>query len=773
MLTFFSLLLLILFFSVMGLSVLNSRTVKEDFALVPVWGFAVLIGLAYTLSANLKVSGANAVAYVSLFLIGIAVIRARSIWVSLRAVMKNGELSLSLAVILISVLTLVLPALLMGFQYFYGDVNFDFFYNSQDSWFLQTHHVLQFLQQDNASSQIIPLHWSADFQGRFGVSLIGAFFSKWFSLDALQFNSLLLNTLAVIFALTMSVYCREFFEFKRGVILLAVFFVLLSAAYVQSYSYYVLGQLSALPVFVLSCIYFKRFLEEVFGSPNAIIVAVLINILYCMYAILSFFALFLFIVSYIVYHRAEISHSLKPMAKMLVMTVFFFCIVRVLAFPEAIAILKGWITTSHHVVSRKADTFIVFSEYLTESFPGLLFGITNYPSSNSIFNVHFANVLIKGRLLFSFGILILIGTAFILRSYASSKSVSRAAKAMTITVFAMIILFSSYFFFKSAAYALYKVQTWFVPLLIPLYVYGLKQPFRINRWQTSLIVLSACVLALNLVTSSIYLADFFTQDTSKHFVNVHGVIGNKDREDLVAHLKSYRERPISLFLTNGVEEAWLVNALRNVSITKVIHNYQPLEEKDLTMNPCGEVDKNWQPTELLVLPNPASGRDDIVKPPVGGTILYQNDSYLILEPKNLKTLVYIGRGAYPLEFYKNPSHDFPAKFRWTEKGIEIVIYSNEARDANLKVSVTPGYVTTNNPSRNIRVSMGSKQYHFSLRSTETLVVPHLKLQKGLSCLVIDSPDAVERIKRSDGIIRPQVSLDPRLTNFAISNISVS
>lgn len=773
-----SLLLLLSFFTIMGLGVTNAKTAKTNLALVPIFGYGALIALAYVISANFKVSGSTGFAYAMALLSASLLFRVRQFSGLLKYTWQNGQLPMFLIVIAIPIFSLLIPASVFGFKYFYAFVNHDFFYNSQDSWYLSTHNVTQF---DTGNHTTVPLLWSASFSGRIGVGLIGAFLSQLTSLDTLQFNSLLLNTIVLMFALALSVFSKEFFGFNRKGALLAVFFSVMSAAYVQGYCYYVLGQISTIPVFIVFCIYLKRFLDNVSEQAdkrttinNAIICGLLLNVLFLLYAILSFFALAIMALSYLICCRKQLKlRTLLPVMSIVAFTILIFCIVRLLIVSEAISVFKSWISLSTHVAEGQKNTniFIVCSEYLTEALFALLFGLSNYPSLKSIFAVVTHVDFVRVVLLSVFGMTALITTIFIIKNYAQSNENSKGARSIIIALCSIVLLLTTYFYFTLSAYGIYKLQTWFVPILMPIYIYFLSKPYA-SRSQTLLKCSCSAILLLNLIAGFIYVYDFFLPDNKQGFVNTHGVTGNKDLADIANKLKSLNHSTTHLSLTNGLETAWLADILRDANLNVVTHNKQPLQDMEFEVTTDFESQsKKWPLSGLLVLINPKSDMSDITALPEGGKVVYQNNTYTILDPTDLETYLYLGAGSYPIEHFHGVGSTFPTKFRWAEKGIEIFVYSSKPRMRNLMIELTPGYVDNKNQPRQFIVKTLTKEYKFAVQQTTTLNVA-VDLKQGLNRIIVESPDHVVRLPRNGAIIRRQIPLDPRLTSFAISKVEL-
>lgn len=765
--------LLLTFLSVLGLGVASAKIIRKDIALVPALGLTAILGLAYVISANFKLSGANAVA-ISISLLALSILfRIKMISTSLAEAWRNREIPFSIGIACIPAATLLLPAILIGFTNFYGDINFDFFYNSQDSWFLQNHHVLQFTELQTA---ILPLGWSANFQGRFAVSLLAAFFGQQYHLDTLAFNSLLLSVLTIVFALTISVFARDFFNLNKKGILLAVLFSVMSAAFTQAYSYYLLGQISAISIVVLFFIYWKNFLTRIASHKTKYVdiipIALILNTLYIMYAILSFFALFIGVFSYLLYYRKQLCYNaFKPLLKLFVIAGGVFCLIRLFAIPESIQILNEWITISTKVAINKGQ-LLILSEYLTETSLGLIFGIANFPSVHSFFN-HLFSLKTAITMVGIIGFVALATTIAAFRSYARSDNGSHEAKSIWLAIFLTLIGLSSLFFFTLSSYGIFKLQTWFMPLITPLYVYIILKNKR-HLLRSGLALSCGAILFFNTITSLIYLSDF-VPSTTKISVNVQGINGNNDIDDLAAKLQSYSNYRISFVLSNGIEQAWIARKIRKAPLGITAHNCQPLEDKKPFESDCSQTfNQDFNKKDLLVIPNPKHNLHDIISPPKNTKILYENSSYAIVDPNQLETLAYLGRGAYLIETYTRP-HDesvFPSKLRWIEKSVEIIIYSNQNKTINFSIDVTPGFAKTKDPLRHFVIQLDKNTYHYTIKAKSTLTIKQLKLHKGFNYLRLTNLDEASQPRRNMSIIHTAIPLDLRLLNFAISNIQV-
>jgi len=326
------------------------------------------------------------------------------------------------------------------------------------------------------------------------------------------------------------------------------------------------------------------------------------------------------------------------------------------------------------------------------------------------------------------------------------------------------------FFIMKSPYAIFKIQTWFMPLLIPLFIYTFYEE-TINQS----VIKIACffILSLSMISSAIYVRDFIVVDENKKFTNFRAVTGNHDIAALAKKINELKPSELSLYLTNGVEAAWLMNKISDVTPKNVAHNFQPLQEKDYPLDPCHDIDSHhFEASGLLITTNPSYARNDITEPPQGSKPFYINPSYSAYDFNQVHSFVYMGKGAYPVELVQ-PSPHFPSKIRWVEKGVEIIVYSNRDRFTNILMEITPGPVKTNDPVRHFLIKSHGKEYHYSLAAKGTLEIKNIKVNKGLTCISLESPDIIHTIDNYKGILRKNVTLDSRKLNFTISNVRMT
>jgi hypothetical protein len=129
---------LVLLFTLLGFP-MTQKNRGERLLLAPVLGLTTSVFLAYLISMNFRLDGADSMALSLIILVVLGVIiewRVRKTACADYSNLKSDAQSALLAIV--PVVVLIAPALLSGIEKFFGVVNFDFFHNRQESWYLAT-----------------------------------------------------------------------------------------------------------------------------------------------------------------------------------------------------------------------------------------------------------------------------------------------------------------------------------------------------------------------------------------------------------------------------------------------------------------------------------------------------------------------------------------------------------------------------------------------------------------------------------------------------------
>jgi hypothetical protein len=747
-------LVILFFFSLAGLLFKNSRSVVDELILSSIKGYIIIIGLSYFISYNFMLSGADSV-LITLILL--------SVWISFKFIkfifikykhifVNKTIINIYCITIIIPLITILLPANILGIENFYGVFNFDFFYNSQDSFYLSNHNVLDF----SSSDYILPFDWSANEQGRFAISLIGAFIVKYFKLNPLEFNSYLLTTLIIINAQVFYIFARRILMMKYYMSLGATLVFILSAPFVQGYIYYLLGQISAIPIFIYILILFKNLIKN-YTVKKLIWFIFVLNVLYIVYAILSVYVILLILTSIFIYFkRYNLKYSYIFFSILLFLFLFFSF--RISNLDVLYQNIIQWITLSMQTASAEKG-ILVFSEYLTETGFLIQWGLVTYPSNNSLLG--FIHELEFGSLIFLFVSLVVV-FSYIFIIYKLKNRLDFLSYLIIIILSFIVLSSSILFYVLLSPYPLFKTSVWFIPILLPLFLYGLSY-----RYKIYIIFISIAILVLNLSNTINYLGSFYLKKENP-YLSIDG-ISKYEVMQIRNFIKNEKITNIAINMVDGIKSAWVGNYFRDISINNVTHNLQPLSDKNLD-------NKDYKLNSEYLLTQ--KDNTDIFSKNIftSSQPLFSTLNYDLYKIADLKLFGFIGTGTYQPTILSDEivrKSGLPKTFRWVEDGLELLIYSNQERFIDLSFDIRTGYAKVEK-ERNIIVKNINTNANdiFTFNEKSRIDMKKVLLIKGINKILIKSKDKVEQSERTDALFRKDITLDTRLLNFMISNINI-
>lgn len=746
-------------FTLLGCLFKFSNSKIDELILSSIKGYLLLIGLSYIISYNFLINGADAVLISLAILFSALIIKVMIYTLKNRRIIFNKKIiNLYLRVTTLPLLTILLPVLIIGIEKFYGVYNFDFFYNSQDSWYLSTHNVIEFFKTTN--DYIIPLDWSANEQGRFAVTLLGAFAVKYLSFNALEFNSYLLQSLIIMSGQVFFVFARRIFNMTYFYSLISTIFFICSGPFVQGYIYYLLGQISAIPLFIYVLILYRNLITNQ-NNKNLFWFIFVLNVLYILYAILSIYAILLVVTTtFSLYFYKKYNINFSTIIIYFLSFLFLFLILRISNLEILYESIKQWILLSLQTAGAEKG-IIVFSEYLTEMALMLQWGLIPYSSFNSLLS--FIHQLPYGSVVyFSIGLISLFCYLIIL--FNAKKTLNILSYLIVFNLSAIVIFSSFLFFMIQSPYPLFKTSVWFIPILLPLFLYGILHFYS----KKTIFIISSVVLLLNILTSSTYLIPF-VKNNENPFLSTYPVDKNEIL-DLRKYLIEHNINSLALNLTDGIHAAWLSNFLRNFEIYNITHNLQPLADKDLLINKRYELSNKY----LITMNHDY----DIFKKNIYSDYkpLMETLTYSLYKASDIKIMLFIGSGSYqPTKLSQKIASNsgLPKTFRWVEKGFELLVYSDEPRTVDLSFDVRQGYVDSNVEERSIRLDFNNKKDNFVFKTKTKIEKKNILLDKGMNKIIIESKDPVTPLDRVSGLFRKNITVDSRLLNFMISDISVT
>lgn len=772
--------IMLLILTVLGIPFILLQKQPKDFIFAPTLGLAALVAIAYVISASAGIAGSQAVAISLSILVIFAVIvlirRRGFLWVNIKNELIVGGFCLLLGFVIL------LPAMIVGGDIFFGAVNFDFFYNSQDSYYLSSNSVLQEMSPE--SEGILPLTWSAVGQGRFAIGLIGAFVKQYLGLNPLHFNSELLATLVLLFSLSAGGFVKYIYRFNGYRYFLAVSAIVLSAGFVMGYIYYLLGQISALPLFLLILTIASRLMdndnEGIVTSANRwdfYAIILLLNSLYFFYAILAFFAILIIAIALVFRVYQESKPAIKIIYRfgwVFLGLVVIFVFARIFYFESTLYSIMSWVNLSLKTAVAPTDAPMVFSEFLTEGFITLLFGVLNYPTNASFF-FHFPpSSVIYIFITLSLGLMVVIcflWTTFKLIESSKQKNIA-IILALIVTVFCCAVVF----FITKSGYALFKISCWFVPLILPVTVTGILRPKVGKKYLAANVLSCLCmsVIVMNWLSAACYLYFFLPHNAYNPFVNVNGINGSREFSKLASQYGWDKGQIIILDLNNGIKNAWAANELRKANVSALTHNLQPLSDRRPPDIPCQHTPV-FTKDALLINERSKDSERDIIQDINEAKPIMSTGRYSVFRLAQIETYAFLGQGAYPPEHISDKNskrYGLPKDLRWIESGVEVFVYSRHTQLVNVNISLLPGYVDAPE-KRELTVHFREKVIKAGFTNDNRDIQLHnMKLSAGLNCFYLESRDRVSQRKRKSGIIRPEISRDFRLLNFALSKFSI-
>lgn len=782
--------LLLVAFTLLGYT--WTKNIRSGLLIAPTVGLAATVSMAFALSTNFDLAGAKSVALAILLLVALAIIRESMGWRQrpLRSVSLAAELR-DYIVALIPVFIILIPALFSGVADFFGVGNFDFFYNSQDGWFLASHSVNQYEPVDDLRKTILPLTWSANPQGRFAVTLVSAFFYKYFGINNLHFNAVLLTTCIMCTSLAIYALAVRLLALKKqGALAVATVFVL-SAGYAQGYSYFLLGQISAIPLFIALIISLQSILNEWRDPPtgtkrqhfkSVCIIAFWLNALYIFYAILSFFGLALLVLS--AFFNTTVSlkayvHMSARILKILASAILLFLFLRLLALTTSWQAIIDWINLSLKTAGSNSDSPQVFTEYLTETFFALLLGVTRYPSSQSILT-HLLGEQFSNNLFFlKLGVLSFALFIYLVFNFVRFKAIERSAKAVFLALILISLTCAFVFFASGSGYAIFKIGTWFIPICLTIIVVTLANGHEFSRVKRIAVYASALfILTFNVLSGLNYVYALLPFKKSFGYTEAQSLVEREDVKRIKDWLSKKLENPdIKLDFSDGIRAAWMANELRNfvgVNAYSHAHNTQPLFDDAVVKAPvCPAVEDKASSNTILITDHSPGSERDILDFSPRPNFAFAAGNYYAVPMSAVNFYASLGRGTYPsytLSESEAKHTGLPKTFRWVEKGFELYVYSAKSGYISVTIDIVPGYVEGPD-SRTLKMVGAKTQRMLSFSKTDPKVhFSSVPIDAGYNCFYFESADKVSNGSRYGALIRKNINNDPRLLNYAIGNL---
>ena len=782
----FEALVFIMIFPLMGIQF----AVKRDscrLLLSPALGVALSVLLGYAISAWTGLCGSASFSAALIILFVSTIVQAPRIISSLKlnASLVSADIILALFACIPAII-LVAPGFQYGIGNFFGVINFDFFYNSQDSFYLTNHSVLDF--NTGVDDSITPLSWSANQQGRFAISIIASFIHQLLGVNTVHVNSVIVTCLVFVTAITASSFAKYVLNLNLWGSFFAAAVFILSGGYAQGYSYYLLGQISAIPTLLLILIYTNDLLGGELRSNGVglskrsaiVMIALLLNVIFVQYAILCFFSVVIIITStcfnsswhYRIRRPVDLVHTAHAFG----VTVLIFFGMRVMALTQTKKILLDWINISIKTSSRNLTSPAVFSEYTTESFPALLTGIIKYPTNISILNPLLGAGSHRSWALLLVGIIMLGILGYLVLTYCKVSNVPDSVKSIVIGVTLVAIIPAFIFYFNQSGYAIFKIGSWLIPIIL-IFTVACAFQLQFYKWRSKFFPYVCLVLlgSANILTAVNYSWCFVKNLEWESYENTKNINGLNGIDSLSYILSTTPNKPLLFDFCDGIKMAWIVNEFRGHKYNVLTHNFQPLEDRILLPSVDTRKEIVFPNDSILINDRDQANHKDILSISPAPIPIFCNDNYNVYDTSKLNYYAFIGRGSYPqtnLTPRDASVAGVPQTFRWIEAGLEFFVYSTKKTDIDIEFDLAPGYVKGPTP-RTIQI-MGDGIAHTGIMQNKITHVKflNLKVNEGVTRFVIESNDDVQRLPRYGALFRKFVSVDFRLLNFAIGNLHI-
>ena len=774
---------LLLAFTLLGYSWTSS--VRGGLLLAPAVGLAATVLLSYFISANFGLIGADAVAIVIPSLFVMMLLREWLLrktcaqrYEFLRSDLQNAGSSQ------FPVLILLVPAFVGGNTEFFGVGNFDFFYNSQDGWFMASHNVNEYAA--DTEDHILPLTWSANHQGRFAVTLLSAFAYKYAGLNPLHFNAALLSSCVAMAALSAYAFAQGLLALRSRWALLATFAFILSAGFAQGYSYFLLGQISAMPLFLAMAISFRPTLDA-WDAPNdtkpqefwrhAMVIAFWLNALYVFYAILAFFGGALFVLAASIKSRRTGAWraSIIRICMVLGAAVLLFLLIRSFSLPSAARSIVDWVLLSFKTAGTGGDGPKVFTEYLTEGFLALLLGIVRYPAIQSIFGSLLWFRGSQSLPLLVMSIAGIVSFLFAIRCFFASRVTPSSGKAILGALIMLSMACGLVFFISGSGYAMFKIGSWFIPicLMAPVAALAARDQFSTTK-RRALVIMGWSLIVLNMITAFNYVYAFLPLTKLFGYQVDSKIVDARDVEQFKTWLQP--DKQLHLDFLDGIKAAWFANEFRDHDVQAYSHNLQPLADRLVFPPVCPVNASRSYAHAVLVTDHLLDNSEDVISMQPAPKFSYTAGKYHAIDMAELDFYVSLGRGTYPsytLSEDEVKNTGLPRTLRWVEKGFELYVFAREPGVVSIALEAAPGFVV-GPENRTLKLSNGSgeKIAPFS-KANQQVRFDDVQVKAGMNCFFIESPDRVKNIKRYGALFRDAVTLDSRFLNYAIGNLKVA
>lgn len=596
--------------------------------------------------------------------------------------------------------------------YFIPNANFDFIYQTVDSRYMYLHQPTVFNPTATGAADL-PLSWSSNEQGRYLSSVLQAVVSNYvFDGDYLAGSISVFIFFYLVYI--VATYCViEAAGLNRLAALLITLVVAMMPYFWASIRYMLIGQLSALPLFLfILAALLKRPMNLLQNKSILVLCGLLCLIYFALGFVTCAFVAVLILLTYGAKNIAAKKAFYTLVALGAIPLLIYFSPYS--SSPEvAISVVRHWFEVIFTKMYSTRSVDEVSVDYLSELISLRILGLDISPILAKLLSLN-------DFWYFSIFALSLVLLAFITYLVVRLPSKANAVKALWFTY----LVFCATFYLTQGGYLLFKMLSYMAiaPVVVYISVFlNSKRPMRVALG----VALFAGVL-LN-AAQTLFLVGAFSADRfGARFTP--GVGGSNDYVQLVQYLgKETSKNRLWINLSNPAAQAFVLLGAGNFTDKGIKNNYQLLENSRWSDQACDFPSINED--DLVVVNSIYSPVHDGRPRDVYRNPEFENSTYAVVKMKNVERLSAYSRGFYgpePVNFDWN--HTFNIG-RWSSGRSAVVVYNSNPENFHLKVLAFNGL--------GLKISHGSKVLEYALPASPSFQPLALgALKSGWSCVEI-------------------------------------
>lgn len=675
--------------------ILLPRDVEQAYGtfIAPTIGYLMFCMLVFTISGSFHTTVVPTCWGTFAFLLAVAVLTQLNPACRITQQHFFADLKLSAWLILPMVGIILFPLFYFGAKSYLGAVNPDYFAGLVDNYYLlKGHSVANFTAlSTNTYSPMDIIAGTVNPSARFGAEMFGILIQLVLGVPTRTALSLLIAFCLINIPLTMYFFTSFVLGFTRRQALWSSMIMGISAPIGMSYLYYYIGQNSGLPALILVTASAYLMLKRP-GWNTLAFCAFIANALF-----INYFAMLPYALAPAGVLGLYLLATRRISLKVALLLIVGFAGVFVASHLGDVANIVKSMTAWGHVIGQSLQGQF-FLDFLTELCLPLMFGLSEYPLSNSWVRDVLGDLHAAYFVLTMAGLVLVFWVASIVAWLKNTKEPERKV----FMIAAVLIYFSvwwMYSFPRQYAYAIFKMSTWLQFVIVPFMIYGLFQLQKVTTTRHRLLfypvlglgyVVGFFYLFLNLINSIEYGYNGFGRNTtSGYIVNNFEMSGNNDYfalpEAVAQHVKP--NESIMLVFVDSIQNHWVSYYLKQHRLSMPFHENMPGDDENmpdaktsLIMDYYGNVRKIVNPLahdyqdDYLLTWNTDHLNQDIVDQHLHAKPVWENHTFRLYKTKEIGDVLATGRGFYRLEYF-NPHEQYwmPRVMRWSSQGGEFYL----------------------------------------------------------------------------------------------------